>query len=266
MAQTTPERILGKGLAKIAIKQGALERLRIEYVPIDSIKPNPYNPNRQAEKEFEMLRDSMREDGFTQPIVVQRASNEIVDGEHRWRAGRAEGLETVPVVFVDMTPEQMRVSTLRHNRARGAEDQDLSAQVLRDLRELGALEWAQHTLHLSDDEINALINDVPVSEALAAGSFTEGWAPVRNIGELQGRSEVSMSDEAKRLNEKLNDRMAAATTPTERAQVEQERRDTTLRISLVFEASDAEFIRTSLQPKPSARLLAMCQAYQSLEG
>ncbi len=265
MPAVTAERILTKGLPKIELKQGALKRLVIEYVPIDSIKPNPYNPNRQDEKEFGMLTESMAEDGFTQPIVVQRSTREIVDGEHRWRVGRASGLDAVPVVFVDMTPEQMRISTLRHNRARGSEDQDLVADVLRDLAQLGALGWTQQALRMSDEEINALINDVSASDALAGASFTEGWTPVRNLKEDEdARAEVSMSEGAKAMNEKLNVRLNAAQTGDERAAIEQERRTSTYRLSVVFSSEDAVLVRAALGEKPVERLLALCTAYERL--
>lgn len=108
----------------------ALERLEVVYVDVAELKPNSYNPNRQDPRDFELLVKSMTEDGFTQPIVAIRNERVIVDGEHRWRAARHLGYDKVPVVFVDMTMEQMRISTLRHNRARGSEDIALSAEVL----------------------------------------------------------------------------------------------------------------------------------------
>ena len=260
-----PEKVLSKGLGKIVVKQGALKRLVIEYVPIDSIKPNPYNPNRQDEKEFAMLQESMSEDGFTQPIIVQRASREIVDGEHRWRVGRVQGLDSVPVVFVDMTPEQMRISTLRHNRARGSEDQELVVDLLKDLRELGALAWTQHALRMSDDEINALINDVSAATALAGDSFTEGWTPARNLKEDEdARAKVSMSDSAQAMNAQLNTRLAAASNDAERAAVEQERRTSTFRLSVVFSQEDGALVQQVLGNKPVERLLALCTAYERL--
>jgi ParB-like chromosome segregation protein Spo0J len=254
-----------KGLDNIVLKASALQRLTIEYVPIDSIKPNAYNPNRQDEKEFKMLQESMAEDGFTQPIVVQRSTNEIVDGEHRWRAARAQGHTSVPVVFVNMTADQMRISTLRHNRARGAEDQELVTQVLRDLRELGALGWAQDALQMSDEDLNVLINDVPVSEALAAESFTEGWSPVRNLKEGESeKAEVRMHPSVSEMNKQLNERLARATSPEERQQIEAERRANTFRISCAFSADDAELITSALGSKPIETLLACCSAYERL--
>jgi hypothetical protein len=262
-AKKKPVDVASKGLSSIVMKQSALKRLVIEYVAIDSIKPNPYNPNRQDEKEFQMLQESMAEDGFTQPIVVQRASREIVDGEHRWRAARAKSMTTVPVVFVDMTPEQMRISTLRHNRARGAEDQELVTQVLKDLQELGALGWAQSALQMSDEDLNVLINDVSVSESLAGETFSEGWSPVRNlIADASDKSDVKMHSSVQEMNDRLNARLATASTPDERQAIEAERRANTYRVSVVFTAEDAVLIKEALGSKPVETLLALCTAYE----
>jgi ParB-like chromosome segregation protein Spo0J len=111
----------------------ALETLAVVYVPIDSIKQNPYNPNRQSEHDFTLLCKSIAADGFTQPCIVNEESMEIVDGEHRWRACKALGFKEIAVVMTDMTPEQMRISTLRHNRARGKERTDLVVDLYKEL-------------------------------------------------------------------------------------------------------------------------------------
>jgi ParB-like chromosome segregation protein Spo0J len=142
-----------KGKAAVEKKFSNLETLHVEYVPVSAVQPNSYNPNRQSEHDFELLIRSMTDDGFTQPIIVQRATGQIVDGEHRWTGAivteglKRRGLDLtpsniarlredrlavmteisdhqIPVVYVDMTAEQMRVATLRHNRARGSADAD----------------------------------------------------------------------------------------------------------------------------------------------
>jgi hypothetical protein len=64
MASSRKPRV-DKGKATIQARSARLERLVIEYVPINSIKPNRYNPNRQSEHEFELLKKSMDEDGIT---------------------------------------------------------------------------------------------------------------------------------------------------------------------------------------------------------
>lgn len=256
-----------KGLDAIVRKASALQRLEIVYVAIDAIKPNGYNPNRQDDREFQMLRESMAEDGFTQPIVVCRSTNEIVDGEHRWRAARAAELQTVPVVYVDMTPDQMRISTLRHNRARGAEDQELSAQVLRDLRELGALGWAQTALGYTDDELHVLIDDVPVTQALAADSYTEGWSPVKDLkAGSSTKTDVHMHPSVSDMNARLAERLAQTTDPAERQRLEAERRAATYRISVVFTPDDAALLKRVLGSKPVETLLALCTAWERTQA
>src|SRR5690606_944115 len=95
-----------KGRKAIEKKARKLETLSIEYVDVDSVSPNTYNPNRQSEHDFELLVKAMTEDGITQPIIVQRSTRQIVDGEHRWRAAKHLGYTQIPVVFVDMTEEQ----------------------------------------------------------------------------------------------------------------------------------------------------------------
>ena len=103
--------------------------IKIEYVPIDDLQPNDYNPNRQSEEEFELLVRSIIDDGCTITIVVNKDTNVIVDGEHRWRACAVLGYHHVPVVYVDFTESQKRNATLRYNRARGKEDRRVAAEV-----------------------------------------------------------------------------------------------------------------------------------------
>ena len=42
---------------------------RVRAVPIEKIEPNTYNPNSVAPPELQLLYDSIREDGYTMPIV-----------------------------------------------------------------------------------------------------------------------------------------------------------------------------------------------------
>ena len=166
------------GKKEVAKETIQLSKLQIEYVPVDSIKPNQYNPNRQSEHEFELLLKSIKEDGFTQPIIVTRHDKVIVDGEHRWKAGKALGMTEIPVVFVDMTDVQRRVSTLRHNRARGTEDYELTANLLRDLEKLGAIGWVQDSLMLDDEELSQILKDTSIAEELGqVEEFSNAYVP-----------------------------------------------------------------------------------------
>lgn len=58
-------------------------------VPIEKIEPNTYNPNAVAPPEMKLLYDSIKEDGYTMPIVCyhdrEKDTYVIVDGFHRYR-------------------------------------------------------------------------------------------------------------------------------------------------------------------------------------
>ena len=245
-----------------------LETLQIQYVSPTEVKPNSYNPNRQSDRDFELLLKSMKEDGFTQPVIVQKSTSEIVDGEHRWRASQALGMEKIPVVYVEMTDEQRRVSTLRHNRARGSEDIQLTAQVMRDLEKLGALDWAQDTLMLSDVEVNRLLEDVPAPESLKNEEFSTAWTPTDADTEQDsveatehkvsgGTMMKSLSVDALEQQRNLEKKLQEAKSEEERQMARQD--SDMYRISLVFSGAEAGVIRSVLGKKPAEKMLDMCK-------
>ena len=101
-------------------------------VPIEKIDPNEYNPNSVAPPEMKLLYDSIKEDGYTMPIVCYYNSEndryEIVDGFHRYRIMldhkdiyEREG-GCVPVSVINKSIDNRMASTIRHNRARGTHD------------------------------------------------------------------------------------------------------------------------------------------------
>lgn len=44
----------------------------VKWIPMNKIKANSYNPNRVAGPEMKLLYDSIKCDGYTQPIVVSK--------------------------------------------------------------------------------------------------------------------------------------------------------------------------------------------------
>lgn len=201
------------GRRAIQKKLNTLETLTITYVDPKKLFPNGYNPNRQDEEEFDLLLKSMTEDGFTTPILVHEKTNEIIDGEHRWRAATRLGLSEIPVVYTTMTPQQMRVATLRHNRARGSEDIELTIAILKDLRTLGSLEQAIDSLGLDDEEINNLIEDLPAPEVQAAQEHSKAWVVAPSEAKEQvipGKRElISFSDTLKQASELMEKKLEA---------------------------------------------------------
>lgn len=255
---------MAKKQAKITEKHNvALQTLIIEYLPIDAVKPNDYNPNRQSEHDFELLCKSIDEDGMTQPIVALRATRVIVDGEHRWRACKALGYTEVPVVLTDMNPAQARIATLRHNRARGEENVELAAAVLRDLVKLGATEWLKDSLSMDEVELQNFMESVDHQDGftseqakqIATADDAELRSMVRQEGTaIDEHASVSVQDVIRAREQRLSQ----AKDDQEKAQIDKE--TDVYRLRLVFTGMQAEIIRRVLGKKPIDTLLEICRS------
>src|SRR3989344_3399589 len=83
---------------------------RIHELDINLLQPNPLQPRGLITPEsLAELAESIREHGILEPIVVARtpAGYQIIAGERRWRASRLAGLDIVPVIIKETTPQGM---------------------------------------------------------------------------------------------------------------------------------------------------------------
>jgi len=162
----------------------------VEWVPRDVLHANGYNPNKVAPPELALLKLSILEDGWTQPIVA-REDGEIVDGFHRWTisgdpdiAKMTGGL--VPVVrLANVDPAHQRMSTIRHNRARGTHHVLRMADIVADLMEEYGLDVAElmFRLGMEDEEVERLADRGAMVKRGRNDDFGKGWVP----GELRPR-------------------------------------------------------------------------------
>lgn len=92
--------------------EGAVE------VPVESIRPNPYQPRKTFDKEkLKELSESIKKHGIIQPLIVRKKglNYELVAGERRLRAARLAKLQTVPVLVREYDEKQMRELSLVEN-------------------------------------------------------------------------------------------------------------------------------------------------------
>lgn len=120
---------LSHKLAKDGIELEQMKPLHIDYVSVDDIMPNDYNPNTHTANSFDLLIKSLLYFGFTQPIVVHRPTMKIVDGENRYRAACIIGYNLVPVCFVDFDDEKLKYATIMHNMARGHNNDEMMKRL-----------------------------------------------------------------------------------------------------------------------------------------
>ncbi len=158
-------------------------------VPIEKVRPNDYNPNAVAPPELKLLYDSIKEDGYTMPIVCyydeENDSYIIVDGFHRYRImleypdiyAREHG--KIPVSVINKSLDNRMASTIRHNRARGSHQVDLMSNIIKDLHELGRSDlWICKHLGMDRDEILRLKQITGLAELFKDTQFGSSWAPI----------------------------------------------------------------------------------------
>ena len=157
-------------------------------VPVEKIVPNTYNPNSVAPPELKLLYDSIKEDGYTMPIVCYYVKSKdiyvIVDGFHRYRIMldypdiyEREGGK-LPVSVIDKPLDHRMASTIRHNRARGSHDVDLMSNIVSELHELGRSDaWISQHLGMDTDEILRLKQLTGLAALFREVDFGKAWKP-----------------------------------------------------------------------------------------
>lgn len=158
---------------------------KISWVDREQLKPNNYNPNKVAPPELKLLKISILEDGWTQPIVIN-PDNTIVDGFHRWTvSGHKEIYDLtngkVPVVIIEPKDEnQQQMATIRHNRARGTHGVLEMSDIINDLVKKGLTgEEIMARLMMEKEEVVRLLfrAGIPKSEVFKNTDFSKSWNP-----------------------------------------------------------------------------------------
>lgn len=162
----------------------------VVWVKAEKVQANEYNPNKVAGPEMRLLYTSIKEDGYTQPIVtcpIENGQREVVDGFHRNRIGkehkdimkRVQGY--LPVTTVIKTLEERMASTIRHNRARGTHQIRSMSEIVLDLTRAG---WNEETickqLGMELDEVIRLKQITGLKEAFQNHDFSKSWEEFEN--------------------------------------------------------------------------------------
>lgn len=157
------------------------------WVQAEAVEANDYNPNAVAPPEMRLLEHSIREDGYTQPIVVWADGErfEVIDGFHRNRVGRETadvrerlgGYLPVTVANSDRADRSDRIAaTIRHNRARGKHRVDAMSEIV---QELARRNWNDakigRELGMDADEVLRLKQISGLAELFADREFSMAW-------------------------------------------------------------------------------------------
>jgi len=128
-----------------------------EWVDIDLIEPNPWNPNAMDDEMYAKAIESIHEFGFVDPVTVRVELKpddshyyQLIDGEHRWKAAhdhgacikakkgggweRHGGLRQLPIANLGVvTDEVAQQLTIVLNETRGTYDPKRMGSLLVEL-------------------------------------------------------------------------------------------------------------------------------------
>lgn len=113
-----------------------MQKLNIVYRQIKDLKPYKKNAKKHSKEQVEQIANSIKEFGFTQPVIIDK-HNSVVAGHGRILGAKKAGLKQVPTVCLeDLTEEQIKAYRLVDNKLNESEwDYSLLDEELENLTE-----------------------------------------------------------------------------------------------------------------------------------
>lgn len=164
----------------------------VQWVPIDKVQPNDYNPNSVAKVEMGLLYTSIAHDGYTQPVVTiydeKIDKYIIVDGFHRYFTCKnnkdiyERNKGRLPIVVIDKDINDRMASTVRHNRARGKHSvAGMSSMVFKMLDNGWKDEDICKELGMEPEELIRLKHITGFSKLFADTEYKKSWETRKQI-------------------------------------------------------------------------------------
>jgi DNA modification methylase len=166
----------------------SLLRVHVKYLPVGVLRPRPTNARRHSTKQLHQIANSIREFGFTSPVLID-STNVIIAGHGRVEGAKLAGLSQVPTICVDhLTPQQVRAYVIADNRV--AEKASWDPEILKSEFRYLAAEQPEFDLEITgfdsaeidimlDGEINATSTDpadlIPSIEKNAVSCPGDVW-------------------------------------------------------------------------------------------
>lgn len=142
------------------------KELNITYRPIKELKPYKKNAKKHNKEQVEQIANSIKEFGFTQPVIIDKHDC-VVAGHGRILGAKKAGLKQVPTVCLDeLTEEQIKAYRLVDNKLNESEwDNELLKQSLDEIIEMD-MEAFGFELEAMEDVMMEVEPEVPFTEVL----------------------------------------------------------------------------------------------------
>lgn len=129
---------------------------KVFSLPVSDLKPYGLNPRLGN---VEVIAESLRVNGQYRPIVVRKTTNEILAGNHTWKAAQSLGWTHIKATLVDVDDEGARRIVLVDNRANdlATYDHEALAALLAELDDIAGTGFGQ-------DDVDALLASLESSK------------------------------------------------------------------------------------------------------
>jgi len=110
--------------------------MKMRKVPLEKIKPSPFNPRvdlKPGDKAYEDLKRSIQEFDCVEPLVWNEKSGNVVGGHQRLKILQERGDKETDVVVVSLEEREEKLLNLALNKIQGDWDFTRLADVLTDL-------------------------------------------------------------------------------------------------------------------------------------
>lgn len=149
-----------------------MQEIKVEYLPIEQVIPYANNARKHGEEDTDAIMASIREFGFTNPILVWK--NIICAGHGRLIAAKRLGMEKVPVIHLDyLTDEQRKAYILADNKTAELSgwDFDILAAELEDITDI---DMSQFGFEFPEEDEPIAVTDDDYNEEHAAQRCNTG--------------------------------------------------------------------------------------------
>ena len=146
------------------------KKLTITELSVDTLTPNPWNPNRMSEEMQAKLKAYIEREGFVEPIVVRPRGDayEILGGFHRWGIAKELGYDTVPCVIVDLDDRRAKILSVNLNEMKGQSLPNLLSSLVHDLSKELTLDDLESQLPYSIAELKDSLELLKIPDGLEA--------------------------------------------------------------------------------------------------
>lgn len=131
-----------------------MQELNIVYKNIKELKPYKKNAKKHSKEQVEQIANSIKEFGFTQPVIIDK-NNCVVAGHGRILGAKKAGLKQVPTLTLEeLTEEQIKAYRLVDNKLNESDwDFSLLDEELEDLIDDIDMDLFGFDTNMSDEEL-----------------------------------------------------------------------------------------------------------------